>query len=87
MHSCFPTTILYAFLFSPIRSTYPAHHILLDLIILIMFGEEHFPQLPIISPLFGQNILLSTLFSNILILCSSLNVRDQVWGKDRALKV
>jgi hypothetical protein len=28
--------------------------------------------------LFGPNILLSTLFSNILSLCSSLNVRAQV---------
>jgi hypothetical protein len=28
--------------------------------------------------LFGPNILLNTLFSNTLSLCSSLNVRDQV---------
>jgi hypothetical protein len=32
---------------------------------------------PVISSLFGQNILLSTLFSNTLSLCPSLNVRDQ----------
>jgi hypothetical protein len=30
------------------------------------------------SSLFGPNIPLSTLFSNTLSLCSSLNVRDQV---------
>jgi hypothetical protein len=33
---------------------------------------------PITSSLFGPNILLSTLFSNTLSLCSSLNDRDQV---------
>jgi hypothetical protein len=34
----FPTTILYTFLTSPMRTTCPVHHILLDLI-LIIFGE------------------------------------------------
>jgi hypothetical protein len=33
--------ILYAFLFSTIRATFPAHLILLDLIILIRLGEEY----------------------------------------------
>jgi hypothetical protein len=37
--SGFPTNILYAFLFSPTRSTCPAH--LLDLTILITLGEEY----------------------------------------------
>jgi hypothetical protein len=37
-----------------------------------------FFQSPVTSSLFGPNILLSTLFSNNLSLCSSLNGRDQV---------
>jgi hypothetical protein len=36
-----PTKILYTFPLSAIHATFPAHLILLDLIILIMFGEEY----------------------------------------------
>jgi hypothetical protein len=39
--SDFPTNVLYAFLFSTIRPTCPAHLIHLDLIILIILGEEY----------------------------------------------
>jgi uncharacterized membrane protein len=82
-----PTKILYAPLTSPMRATCPAHLILLALITLTILGEEYKPcssslcgflQPPVTSSLIGPNILLSTLFSNTLNLCSSLNVRDQV---------
>jgi hypothetical protein len=57
------------------------------LIVLIILGEEYksrssslcnFLHSPVTLSLFCPNILHSTLFSNTLRLCSSLNVRDQV---------
>jgi hypothetical protein len=37
----FPTNNLYVFLFSPVYATWPAHLILLNLIILIILGEQY----------------------------------------------
>jgi hypothetical protein len=91
--SGFPANNLYAFLFSPIRATCSAHPILLDLIILIILDQEYksrnsslcsFLYRPVTSSHFGPNILLSTLFLNILSLCSnSLIVKVQLQKKKK----
>jgi len=69
-----------------ICTTYPTHLFLLDLIIRI-FVEEYrslissicsFLHSPVILSLLGPNIFLSTLFSNTLILHSSLSMSDQI---------
>jgi len=83
----FPNKPLYALLLSPICTTCPAQLILLDLVTLMIFGEEYrslssslcnFLYSPVISSLLGPNILFSTLFLATLSLRFSLTVSDHV---------
>ena len=84
--SGFPTKTPYTALLSPMHTTWHAHLILLDFITHTTLGEDCislssslcsvFHSL-VTSFLLGPNILLNTLFSNTLRLCSSLNVSDQ----------
>jgi hypothetical protein len=71
----------------PIGATCAAHLILFDFIARTVLGEQYRPLSsslcsflisPVTSPLLGPSILFNTLFSNIFILRSSLNVSDQV---------
>ena len=73
----------------PCKCNVHDHHILLDLITCIVFGEEYrslssslgsFLHFPVALSLLGSNVLLSTLFSNTLSLCTSLRVSGVPWG-------
>ena len=83
----FPHQELIHPLSSPVRATCPAHLILLDFITRAILGEEYTSfssslcnllHSPITSSLLGPNILLNTIFSNILSFLSSRNISDQV---------
>jgi hypothetical protein len=84
--SGFPTNNLYMVLFFPIHATCPVHLILLNLIILIIPGEEYkscssslcsFLHPPVTSSLFGRNNFLSTLFLNTLS-CTYFTLSDKM---------
>ena len=84
--SYFPNKILYTLLLSPIHATCAFHLILPDLITRMVFSEEYrllssslcsFLHSPATLSFLNPNIFLSTLFSNTLSLCPSLNVIDQ----------
>ena len=84
--SDFPTKTLYTPLLSPIRATCRGY-LLFDFITPTILGEEYrslsfslcsFLHSLVTSPFLDPNILLNSLFSKTLSLCSSLNVSDQV---------
>ena len=84
--SSFTTKTLYTHLPFPVNSTFHVQLILLDCITRTIMGEyrslssslRSFLYSAVTSSLLGPNILLNTLFSDTLRLCSFLSVSDQV---------
>ena len=90
----FSTKPLHVFLLSPMRATFRTHLIFLYLVTLIIPREDYkslssslckSPQASFTSFLLGQNIFLSTLFSNTLNPCPSLSMRPQSTGAQNTL--
>lgn len=87
IHSGLSIKTLYSFFFSPTHTTCSAHLILFDFITAIIFDEQHihrssstckFLRPPVTSCLLGSSTFPSTLFSDTISLCPSLDVRGQV---------
>ena len=83
---------LYTPLSSPIRATFPAHLILFYFVTRSLLGEEYKSFIfslcnllhsPVTSSLLGPNILLNTMFSNILSFLSSRNINDPYKTTDK----
>jgi hypothetical protein len=80
LYSCLlPTKILYEFIFFLLYVTHPVHLILSMTILIRPPGSKNYeaPQYEMFSSLLAPNTVLSTLLSNILSLCSSVNVSHQ----------
>ena len=86
-HSGFPTNTQYAPFLAPLTCYMPSPSHYSLFCHLTILDEQYrslssslcnFLHSPITPSLLGPNILLNTLFSNTLSLCSSLNVSDQV---------
>ena len=93
--SVFPTKTLYTPLLSPHTRymTRPSH--ILDFITRKILGDEYrtfssslcnFLHCPLTPSLLGPNILLNTLFSNTLSLCTSRNVKRSGWSTPRPVR-
>lgn len=85
--SGFPAKILYATIIYPVQAIWPVHLMPINLITLIIFGDEYRSWSSSLLKLFQHsatlslsdpNTFLSTLFTITLNQCSSLNVDDQV---------
>jgi hypothetical protein len=83
-----PYENLNTLLIFPTPPTCCDHHFLLEMIILIIFGDKllvlssslcNFLHPPVVFSLLSPNIPLSTLFSNALSLCSSANVKRRTF--------
>lgn len=83
----FPAKRLYMFIISSVRAKCSAHLILVDLVTLIISGNQHnlrivplrsFLRRPVLSTTWSSNILLNSIFSRTLNLYTSLDERNQV---------
>jgi hypothetical protein len=87
--SGFSTNILYAFIFSPIRATCPAHLTLLDLIILKSYEAPHYADFSnLLSPdthTTKRNVILSATFpSQPISPVSRFSLNVQSWNNNNS---